>query len=581
MTDLPPALRPWRSTLAALPPHVPMVLGPWLARLARPIGPLRRSRSTDDGPPDGFTGLSRRGPYERLVMTEWLLADTLPEEFIRRAAAKEHLFLQLARQEPAGGLRSVILFDAGPSQLGAPRLVHLAALVVFAQRAKDAGADLRFGVLQTAPEPLAEFNTATAERLMQSRSSRPPTAADWQSWLTAVSEGPTPIDDLWVVGGPDVAAWAAEAGAGHLQPEDLLYAHERAVEVRVQKGTTTQSLTLHLPYVGDCIRIFRAPYKARTQDPPPVANVRALGMRFSWDARNLLMRTADGICALRVPRHSGETGTLPRHLMIEDDEILAADNFKRDFVVLVASGTNLLLRYFNRRGKPSYHRDIADNLHFVRPGADHQMGPLIPLRLRYAMSPRLLTFDALNSAYIIRDNALTGLLSHGLQATRTNGTTCVLATAPKESSTVNMHPISSSGDVQSSRHLRVFSPAQAYFGATPAHRPPLVAYRVGFDQWTFVDRGDVVTADASRVVGATLHPFAKIGRMPSLVMVSDDRRSLQIVGPGPLAQTVRVPFEITEAIVASAHPLLAVRSEFGAVRVIRLDDLAVVAEVQP
>ncbi|MEO1338337.1 MAG: hypothetical protein AAFV29_22025, partial [Myxococcota bacterium] len=148
MTDLPQALLPWQTPLSELPSYVHTSLGPWIARLARAIGPMHRARARAEGPPDGFAGLGRRGSYERLLMTEWLLADAAPDEFVRRAVAHEHLFYQLARREPASALRSVVLIDAGPSQLGTPRLVHLAALVIFAQRAAEAGAELRFGILQ-------------------------------------------------------------------------------------------------------------------------------------------------------------------------------------------------------------------------------------------------------------------------------------------------------------------------------------------------------------------------------------------------------------------------------------------------
>ena len=45
----------------------------------------------------------------------------------------------------------IVLFDAGPLQLGAARLVHLALLILLARRAQEAGAELRWGILQNAP----------------------------------------------------------------------------------------------------------------------------------------------------------------------------------------------------------------------------------------------------------------------------------------------------------------------------------------------------------------------------------------------------------------------------------------------
>src|SRR5205814_2319608 len=83
-------------------------------RLALAIGPLRDSRSARAGEIDGLDGLARRGSYERLLLSEWLLLDEAPDEFLRRAAASEHAFLHLQRRQPGRTRRSIALLDAGP-----------------------------------------------------------------------------------------------------------------------------------------------------------------------------------------------------------------------------------------------------------------------------------------------------------------------------------------------------------------------------------------------------------------------------------------------------------------------------------
>ena len=70
---------PWAPLLGLLPPELGRSLGPWLDKLALAIGPLRARARTGSGVPDGFEGLSLRGPYDRLVLSEWALADALPE----------------------------------------------------------------------------------------------------------------------------------------------------------------------------------------------------------------------------------------------------------------------------------------------------------------------------------------------------------------------------------------------------------------------------------------------------------------------------------------------------------------------
>jgi hypothetical protein len=143
-----PDLGPWRSQLQELHPIWHEHAGPWIPRLSAALGPIRRiARPDPNGEPDGFDGFSRRGSWERLAMTEWALADAAPNAFLQRAVDRELLFLQLSRREPAQSTRTVVLLDCGPGQLGAPRLAHLAILIVLAARAEAAGGELHWGVL--------------------------------------------------------------------------------------------------------------------------------------------------------------------------------------------------------------------------------------------------------------------------------------------------------------------------------------------------------------------------------------------------------------------------------------------------
>ncbi len=120
--ELPPAIAPWGPELAMFHDELALALGGLVARVAHAIGPLPSATRDARDEPDGFGGLARRGPYERLLLTEWLLANELPDEFVRRAVSAEHAFLELEHLSPAIARRTIAVFDAGPSQLGAPRL---------------------------------------------------------------------------------------------------------------------------------------------------------------------------------------------------------------------------------------------------------------------------------------------------------------------------------------------------------------------------------------------------------------------------------------------------------------------------
>src|ERR1044072_224038 len=75
MTQLPPPLAPWASLLDLFPHELAVALGPWVQRLDRAIGPMRVPHGAGQGEPDGYDGLTRRGLYERLLVSEWLLAE--------------------------------------------------------------------------------------------------------------------------------------------------------------------------------------------------------------------------------------------------------------------------------------------------------------------------------------------------------------------------------------------------------------------------------------------------------------------------------------------------------------------------
>lgn len=124
------------------------VFGDWLPRLSALFGSWKLPRIQHaTGDPDGYSGLGRRGSWERLVVSEWAVADAVPDEFIRRVAMREQLFLQLSRVLPATSPVTRVWLACDPSQLGAPRLAHLAILVVLRRRAQLVGGQLFWSTL--------------------------------------------------------------------------------------------------------------------------------------------------------------------------------------------------------------------------------------------------------------------------------------------------------------------------------------------------------------------------------------------------------------------------------------------------
>ncbi|HYO71181.1 MAG TPA: hypothetical protein VEU33_34385, partial [Archangium sp.] len=206
MSGLPEALRPWAAQLSLFPEDLALSLGAHVARLAAALGPMRARNEMEGGEPQGYDGLTRRGSPERLLMSEWLMALEAPDEFVRRAAFGEQAFLRPAFRQPQGGRRTVALLDAGPDQLGSPRIAHMALLVALARRAESSGAAFAWGVLQSPPrkQPFSTVDAAAIGQWLKAGTAAPPLPAQLTAWREALELGRAP-EDVWLVGSARLA----------------------------------------------------------------------------------------------------------------------------------------------------------------------------------------------------------------------------------------------------------------------------------------------------------------------------------------------------------------------------------------
>ena len=295
-TDLPPALAPWSAELSLFPRELALHLGGVVRRIASLIGEALPSRQ-GSGDPDGFDGIARRGPYDRLLQSEWLIADELPDEFARRAVMHEHLFLDLARQHPVQHPLAVALFDCGPSQLGAPRLVHIAALVVLARRAAASQATFRWGLLQR-PD-LRLFDGVTPEnifRLLEAHTHAEVSDVEVGTWEGLLGEGER-VGELWFVGPQRLARLPQVRKQWHLVTEEVLVPDARQVSAAVRHDSRNDSpAMLELPPDAACVRLLRDPFEVAAAPPTSVDPTHAIvsNVLFGSGGRSLLGRAEDG-----------------------------------------------------------------------------------------------------------------------------------------------------------------------------------------------------------------------------------------------------------------------------------------------
>lgn len=249
-TVLPAGLAPWAEALSLLDADLAAALGP----LLRGLDGLM-SRHADDpgagGDPDGYGGISTRGTPERILASEWLLADELPLEFLRRVASGELLHLEPARRAPRRRGGVAVVLDCGPDQLGACRLVQLAALVVAYRRAQARGGELAVGLLG---DEVGTWRTGGLGPILSGwlRGRRatvadPTQAAEW----TAVLD---PEDELWVFCGPRLSR-ALPGRRGVLVASESTWDDAGVTSVRV--ACADASVELAVPQHAIALRALR------------------------------------------------------------------------------------------------------------------------------------------------------------------------------------------------------------------------------------------------------------------------------------------------------------------------------------
>lgn len=298
MSALPAPLKPWAAQLSLLQRDLALALAPWIQRLSASIGPLSDAQVRPTGAPDGYDGVARKGSYERLLTSEWLYADEVPDEFLRRAAQGEHLFSKLAVREPHQARRCLVLFDSGPSQLGAPRIAHLAAFIAFASRCEAAHAQLSWGVLQQARHRRDGFDKAEAEALLKSRTTREATDADLSAWLETMGAA----DDVWVVG-----SGLASSKVQQVVVSECMEPGVRRLEVTVRRGgRARQSVHLELPPATVCTSLLRAPFAIEKPKPTPRASRPTQGLVFGASGNRLFTLGGTGeLISVVLPHGTG------------------------------------------------------------------------------------------------------------------------------------------------------------------------------------------------------------------------------------------------------------------------------------
>jgi hypothetical protein len=406
VTILPDALTGWGPLLALFDSTIVTALAPMLDRLSRAIGPMRADDAEPSGDPAGYEGVAARGSYERLLPSEWLLADELPDEFLRRAVAREHLFYAVARERPRGRRAVTILVDVGPELFGTPRVAALAALLVLAHRARSARASFGWKLAQGQTDCVGDVGALEIRALLGARAAF---ICDEESLRTSV-EAARQCGEAWVVAGLQGSRAAERLGASVVTVEDVIDANARelAVSVRVP-GQPQRATRLPLPDERACLRVLRDPFPRLA---PPTVRAKARGALvvarplISPVTPNVFARLADGgVLVLPLPRSKRQDLGNGRalHLDAGCGEIVAAGHVGGKAAVIAQRDYDLTLAHW--RGKRSVTRRIGRSHEALRPlPLDGRLFPLVSLREEVVFvgrGGRLLEFRPGNRARVL------------------------------------------------------------------------------------------------------------------------------------------------------------------------------------
>jgi len=401
--ELPRALSPWAEELSLFAPDLALGLGDLVRKLALFVGPMRTDRTIALADGSGLDGIDSRGSYERLLLSEWLLADEIPDEFTRRAASGEHMFLRPARRGPSHARASIALFDAGPSQLGSPRVAHIALLIVLARRAAAANATFRWGILQS--QALRDDVTRGS---LSSLVGAGTTQTVDRERLKASLASYSPSDDVWIIGGDE----ARTTEASTVLVRDVLALDRRCVSLELHvPHAPVRRATLDLPSERDTARLLRDPFGIAKAAP-----TMALGLDvpqptlvFADNGSKVFARTSLGVLSIPVP-NSPRAGVGKPKLQRAMEVVAAVGRGPRRPTLLVAqSHGHLALTGGIQRGLGPFAGNKDEHAPF-RPSEDDPLRPLL------VHGDAIGFVDSLGRLFEMRPNGSTRLVGRNVKA---------------------------------------------------------------------------------------------------------------------------------------------------------------------
>lgn len=589
MSALAPELGRWGALTDLLEPECAGFVGTTSGLLGSLFGPLRERTSERGAAVEGYAGFTRRGSYERLLLSEWLFADEAPDEFLRRAADGEHVFHALARRDPHVARTILVLLDVGPEQIGAPRLAHVAALVALDRRAARADARVLWGSLGDPDAPPREGIDANGfAGFLGLHRDRPP-ARDAAIRAHAMAAARTPISETWILGGPSASRLDRPPDTRVVVVDEDGLRSGRRLTVSLEE-TPRRSLALELPSPEVGARLLRDPFATRAEERRTMPAPAPSGVVFDLSTPVRLLRAGARLAGRTVDGHVAFLGgvglgsTIRPHpwvTKLEANEVaIAVGYLRKEAVVVSLRGQELVERIGSGRPtrrvlRPLGSRELADDREplgtLVYTEADARRGILVGARRSFALDQSEFPHVTLTPSDAVRAVALEGRRERLRHATamllRTGGDLLLQR--------VGGHP------AESPRPLGSFSTqGEVHVALDPRERRLVIAV-VRDDDEVHITR---VALHASRSSAVTWSSHVvpgfvglSVGRGGPFAITVSERRIATVELPGLAAPSaypkfVRTyPEPIRAVEVAPERPIVAVTTSSGRIEVVEVD----------
>lgn len=196
---LPKPFHAWQHWLSRFDENLQPIIADLLLHFNLFIGSISESQCSKQLSSDS-NDLQKRGKYEHLLTTEWLIAQEEPDEFIRRAANNEHLFLTPVYEKPKANGVIIAMFDCGLLQLGMPRVAHLILMILFDIRAHNLNSQFYWGILQSNSELMLFSGIEDLKLLLKNRTMNCLDTKHLDYWKDYLKQSELLYDECWIIG---------------------------------------------------------------------------------------------------------------------------------------------------------------------------------------------------------------------------------------------------------------------------------------------------------------------------------------------------------------------------------------------